>query len=487
MELDPQICYTAMESRDERFDGRFYISVKTTGIYCRPVCPVPCPQPHNVEYYPTAASASAAGYRPCLRCRPESAPGTSEWDAASFILGQALRLINEGYLDEANIDDLAASLNTGTRQLRRIFQTHLGASPKAVAQTRRLHFAKKLIDETALPMTEIAFSTGFSSVRRFNDVIRATYSRSPTQIRKLTKSMRNNHKDDLLHMRLNFRSPYDWPALIRFLQARAIPGVEHITPESYQRSVYMGKETGLLTITPQIEGRYLQLSVTPNLSPHLMTIVERLRRMFDLAANTNSIALHFKKHEVLAPIFKRHPGLRLPGAWDPFELSVRAILGQQISVQAANTLCGRLVQQFGEEMPLDEENNITHLFPVPQKLMDTDIAQIGMPAKRAQTIRSLAQAVHDGQLNWKTYTSLDDLVNNLKVLPGIGDWTAHYIAMRAFSEPDTFPASDLGLRKAVGKDGTAISTKALGQLAEAWKPWRAYAAMALWASLHEEV
>ena len=474
-----------MESRDERFDGRFFVGVKTTGIYCRPVCPVPCPQPQNVEYYQTAASANAAGYRPCLRCRPESAPGTAEWNASSFVLSQALRLINEGYLDDASVDELAARLNLGTRQLRRIFQAHLGASPKAVAQTRRLHFAKKLIDETKLPMIEIAFSTGFSSVRRFNDVIRTTYDRTPTQIRKLSKQIGTTNQDDRLRMRLTFRSPYNWVDLIRFLQARAIPGVEQISPEGYKRSVQIHNEIGLLEISPKIDERHLELSVTANLSPHLMGIVERLRRMFDLAADTTSIALHFEHDKVLAPIFEKHAGLRLPGAWNPFELSIRAILGQQISVQAANTLCGRLVQRFGEEISVDGEATISHLFPTPERLMKANVSKIGMPAKRAQTIQVFAQAVHDGQLNWKTYTSLDDLVDNMKALPGIGDWTAQYIAMRAFSEPNAFPAGDLGLRKALSDADALISEGELRKRAEDWKPWRAYAAIALWTSLHD--
>ena len=481
MVLDHQLCYSAIQSRDARFDGRFFTAVLTTGIYCRPVCPAITPRSENVLFFITASGAEEEGFRPCLRCRPEASPGTPDWQGSSALVSRALRLISEGFLDEARIDELAQRLNIGTRHLRRLFVEQLGAPPSAVAQTRRLHFAKQLIDETNLPMSEIAFSAGYSSIRRFNAAIRRAYDRSPTDLRREENSGHSRSNDPNLQLKLSYRPPYDWPVLIEYLHARAIPGIESVGIDRYRRTVKIEGVPGVIEVR-FIEGqRHLLLSVPPELSRSILKIAERMRTMFDLRADPLVITAHLKQDADLAVLVENNPGLRLPGAWDGFELVVRAILGQQVSIKAANTLAGRLVKTYGEAFQAAEDDELGYLFPTPERLAEAPMAGIGLMPQRAEAVRGLARAVLNGELSFGTATGLDELIESLTALPGIGQWTAQYIAMRAFSEPDAFPAGDLGLLRAAAEiEGATLSETQLQQRAEAWRPWRAYAAMVLW-------
>ena len=481
MELNHDICYSAIKSKDERFDGRFFTGVLTTGIYCRPICPALTPRVENVQFYGTAAEAAEAGFRPCLRCRPESSPGSPEWEGGSAIVSRAVRLINEGVMDEDGLESVAAHLHLGSRQLRRLFVKHLGVPPVAVVQTRRLHFAKKLIDETNLPMTEIAFSAGYQSVRRFNDAFQKTYGRSPTELRR--QNVDEETAVSHLQLKLAYRPPFNWDALIQFLQARAIPGVEVVEANRYKRTVQFGERDGVIEVTPIRNKNYLQLSVPSHLARHLQTISERIRRLFDLQADPIQIENHLCQDALLAPIFKQVRGLRLPGCWDGFEIGVRAIIGQQVSVKGATTISGRLVERLGTPVTAVSENShLTHIFPTPMQIVNGDLTNLGMPTKRAETIRTLAQAVLDGTISFNTPTSLEEAIDSFVQLPGIGDWTAQYMAMRALGEPDAFPAGDLILRRAASETEKPLTEKQLRERAEDWRPWRAYAAVYLWKS-----
>ncbi len=480
MELDPQICYAAIKSRDRRFDGRFFTAVQTTGIYCRPVCPAQTPRPENVRFYISATAAAEAGFRPCLRCRPESSPGTPDWQGPSSIVSRALRLISEGVLDDGGVETLAQRLHVGPRQLRRLFVAHLGAPPIAVAQTRRLHFAKKLIDETKLPMSDIAFGAGFSSIRRFNDAIRGVYDRSPTELRREKKREYANGADNI-QLKLSYRPPFDWLFLTQYLEARAIPGVESVSDGRYRRVVQIEDMVGIIDVRYIESSQQLLLSVPPALSKGLMRISERIRTLFDLRADPAIITGHLEQDDKMAMLIQRYPGLRVPGAWDGFELAIRAILGQQISIKAANTLAGRLVKAYGAPLMGATNDDLATLFPRPERLAGAALSDIGLMPRRAEAIRTLARAVSDGQLFFDTAIGLENSVEQLTALPGIGPWTAHYIAMRALNEPDAFPAGDLALRRAAANSKTTMLTESqLRQRAEVWRPWRAYAAMYLW-------
>lgn len=479
MTLDWQVCSRARLSRDPRFDGKFFIGVVGSRVYCRSICPAPTAKEKNVRYFATAAAAAEAGFRPCLRCRPECSPGTPAWLGTSNTVSRALRLIGESGLQQGGVEVLAARLGVGSRHLRRLFLKHLGATPSAVAHTRRLHFAKKLIDETALPMTQIALSSGFGCVRRFNADIRKVYRRTPTQIRRLARQRQSQPENEYL-FRLRFRPPYDWKGMLSFLAARAIPGVEVVDGECYRRSISFSDNHG-----SHGNRGYFEVSLdAPNHAlvarvqfgdPHsLFFITERIRAMFDLNADWAAIVKGLKADPLLAGRIEAHPGLRLPGCWNGFELAVRAILGQQVSVKGASTLAGRLVSTSGEPFPA--AGGITHIFPTPQVLAAANFPGIGLPGARAETIRALARAVCDGQISFEGIVDSVAFLDRLCEIPGIGHWTAQYIAMRALQEPDAFPSSDLGLLRALNLK----TARELERRAEAWRPWRAYAAVQLW-------
>lgn len=472
MKVDWVAFKRARQARDPRFDGKFYVASTTTKIYCRPSCNVPLIKDKYVRYFPNAAAAQEAGYRPCLRCRPECAPGTPGWLGTSSTVSRALRLIEESGL-EHGVDSLAEQLGIGSRHLRRLFLQHLGAAPSSVAHTRRLHFAKKLIDETNLPMHQIALASGFGCVRRFNAALRKTYNRTPTQIRRLAKRVAPQSEHEY-SFRLRFRPPYEAERMLAFLAARAIPGVEVIENGTYRRSIAIGQSHGWLEASFDLPGHAVLLRVGfPD--PHsLFHIVERVRVIFDLNADWATIASVLQEDPELSPQISAAPGLRVPGCWDGFELGVRAVLGQQITVKAATTLAGRIAQEFGT--PGAFAPGITHLFPTPDVLAEADLTRSGLTTARAATVRSLARAVRDGDLKFVGIPDTEDFLNRLREIPGIGHWTAQYIAMRGLGEPDAFPAGDIGLQRAL----SLKNSRELESRAEAWRPWRAYAAMYLW-------
>jgi len=481
MELDPDRCYRALRTRDARFDGRFFTAVRSTGIYCRPICPARTPKRENCLFVACAAAAAERGYRPCLRCRPEASPGTPAWLGTSTTVSRGLRLIEDGALDEGDVGAFAARLGVGERQLRRLFERHLGASPNAVAQTRRILFAKKLIDETDLPMTQVALASGFSSIRRFNDAIRTVYDMPPRALRNRSAARARADGTCDLTLRLAYRPPFDWSLLTQFLTLRAIPGVEAVTGESYRRTFAFDAGQGAIEVSPDPERSLLLARIRFDGAVPLQRIAERVRRIFDLGADTAVLMADLGRSATLRDAVAAAPGIRVPGSWDAFELAVRAILGQQVSVRGATTLSGRLVERFGEPARFEiGAGQHSSLFPTAEVLADADVGSIGLPRSRATAITSLARAALEGALDFGTSDDLDEIVARLVELPGIGDWTAHYIAMRAANEPDAFPASDLGLRRAVGVEGEPAGEAALRSLAESWRPWRAYAAMLLW-------
>ncbi|MBS0569118.1 MAG: DNA-3-methyladenine glycosylase 2 family protein [Proteobacteria bacterium] len=473
--LDPKICEQARLTRDARFDGLFFTAVRTTGIYCRPVCPAPAALSRNVEYFANAAAAASAGYRPCLRCRPEAAPATPATRASSELVAAALRMIDAGALDEASVAQLARRIGVGERHLRRLFVAELGAGPAEIAATRRLLFAKKLLTETALPVTRIAHAAGYASLRRFNTAFLDGYGRAPRVIRR----EQSTPASGALTLRVPFRAPYDFSALLAFFARRAIPGLEHVDGHGYTRRFAFDGKAGSLRVTRMRGEDALALTVDFPDTARLQAICARVRRLFDVDADIAAITAQLAGDPRLHGHVRKHPGQRLPGGWDGFEIAVRAVLGQQISVAAARTLATRLLERFGEPAPLPDGETI-RLFPTPQSLADADLARIGLPRTRAQTLNAMARALCDGTVTFRPEQSLDAFVASWCELPGIGAWTAHYIAMRALSHPDAFPAADLVLRKALGAGGAPASARDVETRAECWRPWRAYAVMHLW-------
>ena len=453
--MDADVCYRALKARDARFDGLFFTAVRTTGIFCRPVCPARTPLRRNVEFFPNAAAAQSAGYRPCLRCRPEVSPDLPISAGTSTTVNRALRLINEGALDSGSAAQLADRLGLTDRHLRRLFLEHVGVPPVVVAATRRLLFAKRLITETHLAFSNIAFASGYQSLRRFNEAIRDTYERNPMELRRLKPP--ETGAQSAIELKLNYRPPYDWGAFVHFVSRRAIAGLEVVSEDCYRRN-------GISVRHNSRENCLVARIDSENVS-RLRPAVEQIRFFFDLRANSGEIAAHLRRSPALRGIVPRSGGLRLPGCWDPFELAVRAVLGQQVTVRGASTLAARLVEQFGP--------------PTADKLADADLTGIGLPKARAESLRSLARAVCDGSLRLDGSAAASEVIERLCTLPGIGSWTANYIAMRALGDPDAFPSSDLGLLKAAG----ASSPRRLEAMAEAWRPWRSYAALYLWESL----
>ena len=480
--LDRNALDRARVSRDPRFDGKFFIAVTSTGIYCRPICPVPSPKRANVRYYATAAAAAEAGFRPCLRCRPEVAPGTAAWQGTSALVQRALRLIQGGGLDEESVEQLAARLGIGPRHLHRLFAEHVGASPITVAQTRRLHFAKHLLDETPLRITEIALAAGFGSVRRFNHTFRKTYGRAPRELRRRRVHGLAVDAEDVIVLRLAFRPPYDWAQVFRFLAARALPGVERVDARGYARTLIAGGRPAIVCVRPLDGERALELRVRGAAPGALFQVASTARRVFDLAADPQRIALAFEPDARLAPLVRRRPGLRIPGAWDPFECAVRAVLGQQVSVKAGRTLAARLVARFGTPVE-DAADGLTHLFPGPAALATANLDGLGLTKARAHALVALARAAADGRLDFGA--PVDDVTAALEALPGLGPWTAQYVALRALGEPDAFPAGDLVLRRMAASNGVPLTPRALLARAEAWRPWRGYAVLHLWQAAAE--
>lgn len=468
-----------MKTHDSRFDGRFFVAVRTTRIYCRPVCRVKSPRKENCTFYATAAAAEASGYRPCLRCRPELAPGNASVDASARIARAAAALIDEGFLSEAGMDEIASRLGVTSRHLRRVFAGEFGVTPIAFAQTQRLLLAKQLIADTSLSLTEIAFASGFESVRRFNALFQQRYRLSP---RTLRRAPIERQVPDALQFELSYRPPYDWESISSFLSVRSIAGVEDVSANCYRRILRIrqaGKShVGWIEVRHEPQRRTLKVLVSASLAKVIPAVLGRLKCLFDLSCHPEEVS------EALGPLATARPGLRVPGAIDGFEIAVRAVLGQQISVSAARTLAGRFAAAFGTaaQSPFDE---LRFAFPTASEIAPlelSEIAAVGIPKARARTILEVARAVHGGTLRLWPGVDAQESVENLKQISGIGEWTAQYIAMRALAWPDAFPHTDLAVMKALGEK----NSKKLLAAGEAWRPWRAYAVMHLWTTAAQE-
>jgi len=487
MELpDKATCYRALQSRDARFDGLIYVGVKSTGIYCRPICPARTAKYENCTFFGSAAAAQEAGYRPCLRCRPEIAPELASWRGTSNTVSRALMLIGEGALDgeRSSVDGLAERLGIGERQLRRLFLQHLGASPIAVAQTRRVLFAKQLIHDTNLPMTEVALAAGFGSLRRFNEVFQKLFHRPPSSLRRRSVADRESAESGT-ELRVRYRAPYDWDSMLRFLEARAIPGVEVVEDGAYRRAGEVEGASGVVEVRHEPRRQSLVATIWFPTVQALPAIVNRLRRLFDVGADIETIDDHLSADRKLAPWVARRPGLRAPGGWYGFELAVRAVLGQQVSVAAARRLAGQLVALHGRPLPnaLAKEHGLTHAFPTAKRLAKVEDFGLGMPAARLNTLRAVAQVAAEDPNLFLPSRTMEETIARLVAIPGVGEWTAQYIALRAIREVDAFPSSDVGLLRGAERVlGSAETPKTLLSRAEMWRPWRAYAAQHLWAA-----
>lgn len=453
--------YAALAARDVRFDGLLFVGVTTTGVYCRPICPARTPARARCRFFRSSAQAEQAGFRACFRCRPELAPGLAAVDATHRLGRLAVSRIEQGFANERPLDALATELGVSARHLRRVVTRELGVTPVALAQTRRLAVAKQLLHDTSLPLAEVAFAAGFGSVRRFNAAFRARFGRPPTALRRERRATPDTGG---LVLRLDYRPPLDWTAMCAFLGARALSGIEQVVDGIYRRSVPTEGAVGSLSVAPLPGRPALRVTLSENLTPQLVDIVARVRRLFDLDAHPDRIAQQLGADPLLAPGVERRPGLRVPGAFDPFETAVRAILGQQVSVRAATTIAGRLVARFGPPTP-----EVIAAAPV------AELRALGLTQARAETLRTLAYAVLEGTVRFDA-PDPEETIARLIALPGIGPWTAHYLAMRALSWPDAFPAGDLGVKKALG----LTAERAIVARAERWRPWRAYAVMHLW-------
>jgi AraC family transcriptional regulator of adaptative response / DNA-3-methyladenine glycosylase II len=481
---DRDACYRVIQSRDVRYDGRLFVGVTSTGIYCRPICPARTPKLENCTFHGSATAAQAAGFRPCLRCRPEAAPDLAAWRGTSASVSRALALIADGALDgdENGVEQLAARLGLGERQLRRLFQQHLGASPVAVAQTRRVLFAKQLITETRMPMADVALASGFGSVRRFNETFQTLFRRPPSALRRGAGTDVASNERDGITLRLRYQPPYDWESMLDFLGHRAIEGVEQVTHDRYRRTVLHDGKTGTIQVTHDPAQHSIRLKINFPDVRALPSIVARVRRVFDVGADIGRISEHLARDPLLAKLVALRPGLRAPGAWDGFELAVRAVLGQQVSVTASRQLASKLVALAGSTVS-SEDGALVRVFPTPEQVAAADLSSLGLPAPQRETLKSLTEtALADPNL-FRRVGSIEEAVERLSSIPGIGDWTAHYIALRALAETDAFPAGDVGLLRSAGVDTLERPTPSdLLRRAETWRPWRAYAAQHLWAA-----
>ena len=486
--LDPKTCYRALETRDERFDGRIFVGVTSTGIYCRPVCPAKTARFENTRFFTSAAAAQEAGFRPCLRCRPETAPDLGSWRGTSNTVSRGLELIAGGALDgeAASVDSLAERLGVGARQLRRLFDQHLGASPITVAQTRRVLFAKQLIHETRLPMTEIALAAGFGSVRRFNETFRDLFGRPPGELRRraATSLPSGTVAATGVTVRLRYRPPYDWEAMLGFLRARAIEGVEHLGDASYSRTFVVDGMAGSLAVAHVPDARCLAVTVRSPSVRTLPWVVARVRRVFDLGADVSAIGEQLSRDPFMGELVRKRPGLRVPGGFDGFELAVRAVLGQQITVEAARKLASRLSGLCGSRVALAEriDPSLDRAFPSAGQVAEADLSALAMPAARRETLSTLARAAVADPSLFLPLDTVEETIARLRSIKGIGEWSAAYIALRAAREPDAFPASDVGLLRGASLDGARPGVAELSSRAERWRPWRAYAAQHLWAA-----
>jgi AraC family transcriptional regulator, regulatory protein of adaptative response / DNA-3-methyladenine glycosylase II len=478
--LDTQRCYRAVESRDARFDGWFITAVKTTRIYCRPSCPTPVrPKRENVVFYPTAAAAQLAGYRACKRCRPDASPGSPEWNVRGDLVGRAMRLIADGTIDREGVAGVARRLSVSVRHLHRLLLTELGAGPLAIARAQRAQTARTLIETSTLPFTDVAFAAGFESIRQFNDTVREVFALTPTALR-CAGHRRGEAVDGALTIRLPYRPPLDWPALSSWLRLRAIPGIAEMDGRVYRRTLRLPRGAGLVSLEPM--DTHVRCTLRLESVADLTSAVRQCRRLLDLDADPLSVVEVLSQDRRLRAIVRRRPGLRAPGAVDGTELAIQAVLGQQVSLTAARTLATRLVTAHGDVIKIADPT-LTHVFPTAGAIAEADLSRLGVPATRRATLRALARAIAEQDLALDPGADRAQTYQRLIRMPGIGEWTAGYIVMRALGDPDTFLASDLGIKKAGARLGFGTNPRAISDHAAAWRPWRTYATHQLWAML----
>ncbi|MGH8906870.1 MAG: AlkA N-terminal domain-containing protein [Egibacteraceae bacterium] len=482
MHTDFERCYRAVQSRDERFDGWVYTAVTSTGIYCRPSCPAVLPKRAHVRFYPTAAAAQVGGFRACKRCRPDAVPGSPEWDQRADLAARAMRLIADGVVDRDGVAGLARRLGYSERHLHRQLVAEVGAGPLALARAQRAHTARGLVETTAVPFAQVAFAAGFASVRQFNDTIRGVFAATPTELRRRAGPACQG-PSGAIALRLPYRAPCHVAGLLGFLGARGVPGVEEVSGQVYRRTLRLPYGTGVVELSEG--GAHVACRLWLDDLRDLGAGVQRCRRLLDLDADPVAVAELLGEDPLLGPLVRDCPGRRVPRTVDGAELAVRAVLGQQISVAGARTLAGRLVARYGKPLTAPD-GGLTHLFPQAEVLAEADPRELPMPRTRADTLTRLARVLSTGDLVLDPGADRQAAVAALQALPGIGPWTAGYVAMRALGDPDAFPASDLGLRKAAERLGAPGRTAALQRLAERWRPWRSYAAQHLWSTLSKE-
>ncbi|HEV2094651.1 MAG TPA: AlkA N-terminal domain-containing protein [Rubrobacter sp.] len=480
--------YRAVSSRDGRFDGWFIVAVTSTGIYCRPSCPAVTPKRANVRFYPTAGAAQYAGFRACKRCLPDAVPGSPEWDVRADVVGRAMRLISDGVVDREGVSGLASRLGYTERHLHRLLVAELGAGPLALARTRRAHTARLLLEATGLPVSEVAFAAGFSSIRQFNETVRSVFAATPGELRRAGRRAGSTEgvEGGEIHLRLPYREPFDAGSLLGFLGARAVPGIESYAGGVYRRTLRLPHGAGTVALSAG-EGRVRCVLRLEDLRD-LGAAVQRCRRLLDLDADPVAVAEALALDAALAPLVARRPGLRVPGSVDGSELAMRAVLGQQVSVGGAGTLAGRLVGSLGEALPeklAGTDGPLTHLFPGPAAVARLGPGEIGLPAARHGALVGLARALEREEIALDPGADREEAERRLLMLAGIGPWTASYVAMRALGDPDAFPTTDLGLRRALARLGHRGDPRSVQALAEGWRPWRSYAAQHLWAGLED--
>lgn len=474
---DFERCYRFMQSRDPRYDGFFFVAVKSTRIYCRPSCPARTPMRRNVGLYSTVAAAQAAGFRACKRCDPDAAPGSPAWNRRSDVAGRAFRLIADGVVDREGVAGLARRLGYGERHLNRILVAEIGAGPVALARAHRAQSARALVESTDLRLAEIALAAGFGSVRQFNETIQQVYSRTPTDLRRRARGRSQASRPGEIELTLAARAPIDAAGLIAFLGARAISGVEEAGEDSYRRVLTLDHGPAIVELSPAARGVHCALRLSD--LRDLTAAVSRCRRLLDLDADPAAVDGQLALDPVLAPLIARRPGLRVPRCVDGFEIAVRAVVGQHVSVQAARTVLGRLVAAHGE--PLAEPDGaLTHRFPVPEAIAEIAPEGLSMPRSRGRALIALAQAVADEAIDLGPGAEGERAVRDLTALPGVGPWTAGYIAMRALGDPDVFLPTDVGVRNALEHHGLASDPTSAARMAQTWRPWRSYAMVHLW-------
>ncbi len=491
---DPDRCYQAAQSKDARFDGWFFCAVTSTGIYCRPSCPARTPKRENIRFYPTAASAQQAGFRACLRCRPDATPGSPEWNVRADVVARAMRLIRDGIVDREGVEGLSRRLGYSTRQLNRLVTAEVGTGPLAIARAQRSQTARILLETTDLPITEIAFAAGFASVRQCNDTVREIFADTPSGLRARAaktalgkRAVRQRSDAAGIRLRLPCRRPFDPRSILDFLGARTLPAVESLTDGTYRRSVRLPHGHGVLALSAPLSDdpdgpAYAEGELRLSDLRDLTTAVSRCRQLLDLDADPIAVADALGPDPHLGPLLARDPGRRVPGAADGFELAVRAVIGQQVSVAGARTVAGRLVAAAGEALA-EPVGSVTHLFPTPSALAalaEREPGAFAMPAGRRRALAALAHAVASSDVVIDPGADPAELRHSLVALPGIGPWTAEYVAMRALRDPDAFMPTDLGIRRGAAAIGLPDDAAPLATWSERWRPWRSYAMAHLW-------